>query len=104
MTPEVIAENRRKGVEALRTTDLPQGGGQFYNAIAGCYCALGILALAVGLDPIGDPWLATEKAYGIGYGLGRKDGDGSYAISSLSDMGMTFSEMGDRLAGIWGIG
>lgn len=45
-----IQENRRKAVEWLRTTDLPQGTGSLYSTATQCYCALGHMGLAVGID------------------------------------------------------
>lgn len=102
---ETVIENRRKGIAMLRTTTLPRGVGEFYDPATGCYCALGILALAAGIPLDGEVWFAVEKAYGIGYNDGR---DSSCTIYRMNDgegegNGQSFSDIGEYLAGVWGV-
>lgn len=104
-TPETIAENRRKAVEHLRTTKLPQGRHDLYNARMGCYCALGHMGLAIGIDAKlyaelhegTQPYDQIEKALGLNF-------PGAQVIWRMNDtQHKTLREIGDFLAAKWGI-
>lgn len=98
-TQEQVAENRRKAVEHLRTTNLPQGRSDLYNQALGCYCALGHCGLAIGIDAkiVGEDYNAIEVALGMDL-LDARD------VWRLNDIKhRTLHEIGDYLAAKWGI-
>lgn len=107
LTPEQIAANRRTAVEALRTTELPWGEGEFYDPDTGCYCALGVIAKALGfeLDGHNEPWCAVEDALDIGtWDEAPVTSRSIYLMSDGNAEGhMSFAEIGDILATAWGI-
>jgi len=105
MSAATIEENRRKAVEHLRTTKRKQGFGSLYNHETRCYCALGHMGLAVGIDAkkaykdleAPDAYGQIEDAFGL-------DGDLENAIFGLNDDAeASLREIGDYLANVWEI-
>lgn len=99
ISPDQVHENRVKGVAFLRTTGMRQGIGQMIDS-CGCVCALGGLALAVGLDPAMAPYAEVEAAYGLT--IHESDeitqlNDGSFGTR------LSLPAIGDKLAAKWGI-
>lgn len=95
-----IRENRRKAVEALRTTEEPQGRFCLYDYVTGCYCALGVMAVAVGLT-------VTAATFGLPAEICAAFGIDQHGWDMIADMNdtsrMTFAEIGSDLAHSWGI-
>ena len=97
----IIAENRRKAVEHLRTTDLLPGHCSLYDPPSGMYCALGHVGLAVGVDAkdlgISDAYELIANAVGENEAWNRT----VYRMNDVHDR--TLEEIGDFLAERWGI-
>lgn len=110
-TEEQIQENRRKGVKYLRTTRRKQGHHVLYSKRKRCYCALGHLGLAVGIDAaeegLNSDYADIEDAYAFADYTGDKGPRKPVAINEVwnwNDDGYhSLREIGNRLAAAWGI-
>lgn len=95
----IITENRKKAVKWLRTTKRKQGKGSLYNPYTRCYCALGHVGLAVGIDskvyPNHNPYSLIEAAVDLARALESR------VIRWNDSYDIPLKEIGNRLAKIW---
>lgn len=65
-----IRDNRRKAIVALRAEKRPKSLGMLYDRNTGCYCALGYMGAAVGIDAAAQPLVSDiydriDTAFGM---------------------------------------
>lgn len=100
-TAQEIAENRRKALAFLRTTNLRRTTGRMYDPVTGACCAKGAMLFAIGLDPrtpgIDTMYAAADMAFDMSLSF-------SMHLEDLNDgSGYSFPRMADYLAREWGI-
>jgi hypothetical protein len=94
-----VRENRVKAVNALLTTKEKQGFGTLYSPRQGCYCALGIMADAVGIVPDDTAYCYGEIDEAFGF-----DENGAESVWRMNDrQELTFPAIAHRLASMWDI-
>lgn len=100
-----VSENRRKAVEWLRTTELPQGFLSLYDSANDCYCALGHMGLAVGIDAKvvdaseddDDAYTQIQHAFNLHYEIEND------VMTMNDERRKSLREIGDYLAEKWHI-
>lgn len=94
-TPEVIAANRVKALAALRAETRGKARGILYSEKSKCYCALGYMGLAVGLDAAKESEYHFGMEFNINKALGITSME-SMKVAELSDLNeLTLAEIAD---------